>query len=340
MLFRNPLFLIGFLVITILFSWSIIHAIFFDDHIEQAGILYADDGITPIDKPPYPPSWEYPLGTEKMGFSLMDQVIVGAKFTLGFALLIGLLRVVIALCFGILYGLYLEKYRRMLTNIVDVFHFIPVTLLAFFLLSPILFETIDGFAYSLNERILYEVMILTIIAIPTTSLLIGNEVSAIYKKDFIEGARVMWSGKLHIFKRHILPHLLPKLWIVFMQQMINVLLVLAHLGIFKLFFGGTHLSFGNGPKDPPSSLSYEWSGLIGNYFRVINGYPWMAFTPIVLFAITILSLNFILHGIKDTTEKWQIKTVKKQNNNNDIALNQQSKQINFEQVNTKKSLSV
>ncbi len=85
------------------------------------------------------------------------------------------------------------------------------------------------------------------------------------------------------------------------QQFIQVLIVLSHLGVLNLFFGGTYVDYGGG--GPPKSMYYEWSGLVGVYFRSLNFHPWIALVPIAFFALTILAAQLMLNGLKKASEQ-------------------------------------
>ncbi|MCF6139623.1 ABC transporter permease [Pseudalkalibacillus berkeleyi] len=304
-LFKNTYFLIGFLFLFTLIATSFLHTFVWDNHVAQTQVLYEKGRA--IEAAPLSPSLDIPLGTNNLGFHFTHMISIGAKYTIGFAIIIATIRLLTSLVFGILYGAYLYRFRRYITWFVDVFNYVPVTLLALFILTPFLVENFNGFAYTFWERVGIEVVILAFLAVPTTSILIGNELGRIYNHEFIDGAKVVGGSRLHILWKHVRPHIQPQLWIIFMQQLVQTMLVLAHLGFFKVFFGGTNISFDPNWPDPPQSMSYEWSGLIGNGVRYITVYPWIVLVPIVFFALTILSMNFMLEGMKSVTENWRVK---------------------------------
>ncbi len=295
-LFKNPLFLVGFLFVFSLLAASLIHTYAFDGKIRQVQMLY-DENNNLIAAAPLEPSWQLPFGTDRLGYDLLTKISVGAKYTIIFAFLIALLRVFISFLIGALYGNYLMKYKRYINGFVDSFHFIPMTLLAYYILHPVLWEMPEGFLYTFTERVSIEVVVLTLLALPVLSVLIGSETNEILKQEFIDGARVLGGSRWHLMKRHVMPHLFPRLVIIFGQQVIQVLLVFAHLGLLQLFFGGTDIDYSRVP-DPPESFTGEWSGLIGNSFREIRTAPWIALAPITFFALTMLAMNFMLEGYK------------------------------------------
>jgi peptide/nickel transport system permease protein len=303
-LFKNGYFLIGFVFIIGLCTISLLHTFVWDNQIAQTQIRYEDGRA--VEGSPIAPRVDIPLGTNVQGFHMTHLISVGAKYTIGFAVLIAFIRLLTSMVFGILYGAYFFSFRKYVTWVVDVFNYVPVTLLALFILTPFLVEIPTGFDYTFWERVWIEVIILALIAVPPTSILIGNEMGRIYNHEFIDGAKIIGGSRLHILWKHVRPHIQPQLWIIFMQQLVQTMLVLAHLGFFKVFFGGTNMSFDPYFRDPPQSISYEWSGLIGDGMRHLTVSPWIVLVPITFFALTILAMNFMLEGIKTVTENWRV----------------------------------
>ncbi|MEM5594528.1 peptide ABC transporter permease [Niallia circulans] len=224
--------------------------------------------------------------------------MIGAKYTLIFALLIAFLRVVGALFLAVIYSFYLKhSAQQWIAKMVDSIHFMPLSLIAYILLTPILLPGLEGFSYSFWERVFLETMILTLLVVPLTTVLLGKEINRVSDYEFIASAKVMGGGKFQIFIRHILPHLGPRLTILFGQQFIQVLLIFMHLGIFNYFFGGTKLSMDPMFADPPQSTTYEWSGLIGQVGRgaIGSGQFWYLYI-LVPFVIAIFAMQLIVQG--------------------------------------------
>ncbi|MYL58018.1 ABC transporter permease subunit, partial [Virgibacillus halodenitrificans] len=184
----------------------------------------------------------------------------------------------------------------------------------------ILMPTQSGFAYTFTERIILEITILTVLVIPLTMVLIGKEMNRVLQYEFIASAKVLGGGSFHLFWRHILPHIGPRLTILFGQQFIQVLLVFIHLGVFNLFFGGTKLSFDPMMGDPPTSLSYEWSGMIGAVARgsISSGHYWYLWT-LVAFVLSIFAMQLIIQGVKEVQQVkvgviYKVKKARKKKN--------------------------
>ncbi|UFT98987.1 ABC transporter permease subunit [Radiobacillus kanasensis] len=300
---KNPKFLIGFLIIFGMFAYSIYYSVSTDNLISKHTFVYDDNGKL-LSAPPNPPSKDIPLGTDRLGFSILDQLVVGAKWTIVFATLIAFLRVFLGFLLAIPYAMFIkDRWRRGIEKFVDSFHFLPITIIAFILLRPILWKGPGGFTYDLTERIGLEIILLTILVVPLVMVLIGNELKLLMKNEFITSAKVLGGGTRHILFRQLLPHMISRLGIVFGQQFIQVLVVFIHLGLFQLFFGGTVVSYAL-VKDPPRSFTYEWSGMIGDAKSAfMTGDYWIVVPALVAFMIVIICMQFVIEGIKEVQQE-------------------------------------
>ncbi|MBN8209180.1 ABC transporter permease subunit [Bacillus sp. NTK071] len=323
---RNPMFVSGTLVVLILFGSSLYYSIVFHDQVPQTSMLYNDEGNL-IDRSPLGPTQVPPFGTDKYGYHLFQQIIIGAKYTIGIAFIVASMRMALSFVGGVLAGTYFQRTLRSTSGLVDAMQYVPISLLSYFILRGVLMENgMEGtFQYSFIERVIFEVIILTAVAIPTTTTLISNETHAVWGKGFIEGAKTLGGSRIHILYKHILPHLGPRMILIFLQQMVNVLVLLLHLGLLKLFFGGTFFNYDPLLGNEYLSVSSEWSGMIGYTFNLLPYETWIPLIPILFFVLVILGVNFALEGFKQAMEK-QIR-VRRSNptlENNEAVVNQDS----------------
>lgn len=294
-LMKQPMFVIGFIFICGLLAASILYSLIWHDHIPENLFLIRNGQM--VKPAPLSPLEAPPLGTDIRGSSLAAMLLIGAKFTLGIAFIIALIRLFFASFFGWIYGMYLYRFRRAITGLLDGMHYIPVTILAFVILAPVLKPDImtEIYMYSRTEREIAEIIIIAAIGMPVAALDIGNLIGEIKQRDFITSARVLGAGSLQIFWNEIRPHFIPKFSLICIQQLIQVMILLAHLGVLSLFFGGTILQ---GKGSSIYSVSNEWSGLIGLTFQQVTTYPWLFFVPVIMFTLTILAFSFMLEDVK------------------------------------------
>lgn len=290
------MFLYGFIVICGLFVLSIVYSLIFNDYIPKKMVLFKNGTI--IAHAPLSPLQAPPLGTDQRGYSLAIMLLIGAKYTLAISFIITGIRLLLATFLGWIYGTHLYRYRKYISELIDSFHFVPFTLLAAVILMPVLLPNTltEVFKYSVLERELFEIVVLALLAVPIVSLQIGNFFAEISQKEFIISAKILGASHWRIFIKEIFPHLLPRVILIFIQQLIQVMIVLAHLGILGLYFGGT-IVLASGMER--YSTTNEWSGLIGlNFDQYLTSSIWLFFSPIIMYTIALICFNLMNEGLK------------------------------------------
>ena len=307
-LIKQPLFVIGFLFVVGFIAASFYYQVAYHNKIPQSNLFYDENGKL-IGAPPISPALYPPFGTDRSGYSMGIKILIGAKWTLGGAILIAFIRMLLAFFLGIIYGNYFYRYKRVLTAFVDGIAVIPLTLFAYIVLKIVLEmdSFTSTFVYPLWQRTLFEGMFISVIAVPVVAVLIGNEIGEMFKKEYIDSAKILGGSRWHIFWHHAMPHIMPKLFVTFVQQVIQVMVILGHLGLLGLFFGGTMI-FHMGPI---ISSTQEWAGLIGENVKSINIYPWLVAGPIVVFTLGIMAFNFMLVGIQRAMKANKIEKIKR-----------------------------
>jgi peptide/nickel transport system permease protein len=309
-LLKRKRFVISSIFLLTLFTWSILNSFIDGGEIKQVK-FHTDAKGEILDAPPYPPLTEFFLGSDRYGYDLGHIMIIGAKWTIGITIII----VIFRMLFSIILGSFIYAFNHRIFNgiktVFEPFSVVPQTIIAFFILVSVLYMPLDGFHTPFWKRALFEIFILVILAIPNLSLQVANEMRMVQKELFIEAAETLGAGKISIFVKHIVPHVYEKWILLFGQQFIQVLQLLAHLGFMKLFFGGTH--YGD-DETPPRTISYEWSGVIGSDISYLYTQPWIVLVPIGFFMMTAICVAFINSSI---SAFFKSKTVNQARRKND-----------------------
>jgi peptide/nickel transport system permease protein len=288
-------------IILLLLLSSILYNLKSDKEIPQM-LLLRDDGGKIIGDAPFPPSVKFPFGTDRQGFDIGYMLLEGAQFTLGTAILISLLTFFLAFVIGVFGGFARWKVKALTHKLFTSFYFIPQSIIAYNILYPVIWEPAEGFTTTLSERMIIEILVLAIIIAPTTSILISNETEQVLGEEFITSAKVLGGSSFFIFYKHLMPHLKTRLFVIYPKIVIQTLLIMAHLGFFTLFFGGTDVCY-TPYCHPPKPIIQEWSGLMGTNYHEIGLSWWIFMAPMISFSMTILLLNGIakcIEGLMDT----------------------------------------
>lgn len=193
-------------------------------------------------------------------------------------MIISFFRIIISLIFGILHA-YFYRYVRFLDVLFETFQYVPTTLLAIFLLSPVVFVSPD----EKHLWLTYIISVLIFISVPNLVQLFSNEIRLLLQNEFVTSSKTLGGGFFHICKLHLKPFLTPKIFIWINQQMLQALVLLLHLALFQ-------------------TISFNIAGtlvLLGHHHQFLNVLPWIAFGPVLFFTIVILAVYMMLSGMQN-----------------------------------------
>ncbi|WP_175073427.1 ABC transporter permease subunit [Terribacillus sp. AE2B 122] len=291
--YRNWKFMTGSALILLLFLSSCLYTVWANPSIQVSEYRYEDGKM--VDRAPFPPDDDYWLGTDRSGKHLDDVLITGAKFTIGFAILLAAFRIGGGLLLAIPYVLLVPmKVRESLDKFTDILHYIPQSLLALFLLNPIIGPSVY---YDLNimEKIFWQMLILLLLVLPLTTSLLSKEIDQALSTAFVTSGTVLGGSKLHLIRKHVWPQIRMRCFILFGQQTAQVLVLFIHLGIFAVYFGGTVVK-----GDLVYPATTEWSSQIP-FLRYMLMQPEGYYSAVVIaaFLFLIFCVQMIVEGLKE-----------------------------------------
>ena len=216
-----------------------------------------------------PPSWEFPLGTDDFGRSVLDLVLYGSRISLlvGFAATV--VTMVLGTAVGISGGYYggrIDTVMNALTNWFLVIPWIPLAIVLASILGKSLFNTI---------------LVIGITSWAGTARLVRADTLSVKERPYVERARALGSSNWHLVSRHILPNVMP---VIFANTVLTVALsILAETTLALLGLGD------------PSTIS--WGIIIFDAFdagALSAGYWWWIIPPGV--CICLVTLAFTMCG--------------------------------------------
>ncbi|PHG23174.1 peptide ABC transporter permease [Bacillus wiedmannii] len=300
---RDVRFWIGITFLSVLMIVSIGYTVFFDGNIRELTMMYNEKGE--LEAAPFSPSSKFWFGSDVKGRDLVQLIIEGAKWTVGASVIIAILRVIVGGGVGLLLGMYGKRSFPVISSFFDPFSIVPMVMISYFMLNKVLTFDSGAEVVPLYLRVIFQIIVLVFLAVPTVMLYVAREVKRIKKEEFMLAATVLGGSKWQRLKRHIWPHMLPPFLLLVAQQFVSVLLLLLHLGLLKLFFGGTIL-FGL----DADSVTKEWTGLIGQNYRHLTTHTWIVLIPIAFYSITILAGNLVSNSMQDAIKLGNVKILK------------------------------
>jgi peptide/nickel transport system permease protein len=222
-------------------------------------------------KRPSETSW---FGTDQFGRDVYSRVIYGAQISLIVGLSVALLATAIGLALGILCGYY-KRLDAIAMRFMDGLMAIPAILLAIALITL------------MKASLIIVVIAISIPEIPRVVRLVRSVVLTVRGQPYIEAAVASGTRNLTIMWRHILPNTVAPLIVQATYVCASAILTEAGLS----FLGaGT-------PPEIPSWGNVMSLGRI--YFQIA---PWIIFFPGIFLAVTVLAINLVGDGLRDTLD--------------------------------------
>ena len=214
------------------------------------------------------PSINHLMGTNKLGMDMWSRIAYGARTILYVVFLALLVSMSTGIPVGLVSGYYGGILDRGLSLIMDAIYAFPSLVLAIAL------------AVALGPSLMNAAISIAVVYIPTYFRMVRGQVLSIKAEQFIEEAKVLGLPTWRILFKHILPHLLPTIMVVFSLNAADAVLTEAGLS-----FLGLSVQF------PTPDWGYDLN--VGRGF-MLSGYWWLVFFPGLM--ITLLAIGFALIG--------------------------------------------
>ncbi|WLR47286.1 ABC transporter permease subunit [Halobacillus litoralis] len=305
---------IGSAYLIVLMIASFGFSFFIEPELAEPEKLLFDDKGNILALAPFPPSIHYPLGSDIDGNSYLVKVIEGAKYTIGLSVIIAFGRILLSVVGGYLLFLLPASIKRLFRGLSDTLHYAPATIFTYVLITPVVLTF--SWSYDVTTKIVFPCLVIIAVSVPVLSLYVQKEIDLALENEFIDSARIMGASRFHIFRKHIAPYLTPKIFITFVQQIGQSLIIFAHLGLLNIFIGGTETRvmeydvMTGEARAETFSMSNEWAGMISDNFQYMKPFPWMVLAPVTAFALTILAINVIVYGLEAKRKPKRAKGLK------------------------------
>ncbi len=262
--------------------------------------------------PPYAPGTPgYPLGSDLAGRDLLARLVVGARYTLFFALTVTPVRFLIALPWGLLAGFRGRGWAGASRTLGLLVTALPLVLVPVALLPPeVPLEMRNRVADSGSTLMFWQItLVLAVAGVPRLTENIRQLVESTLVQPFVEGAAAAGAGAGRVLRRHVLPHLAPQLWAAAATDVAWTLLMLAQLGLFSIYLGGSIFVMtgaevlGNSSGVPVPRIP-DWSSMLGRPYDVIYKAPWALWFPAAAFLLAVVIFNLLAEGLRRRAQRF------------------------------------
>lgn len=221
------------------------------------------------------PSSAHWLGTDLLGRDVLARLLQGGMISL----FVGLIATAVALAAGICYGVLAAEIggraEDALMRIVDIVSTLPLTLIVILATVvfgqnlPMIFLAVGGVSWLTMARI------------------IRNQTRELKGSQFVHAAESLGQSRWGVFRRHYLPNLAGTIAVCATLTVPGVMLLEAFVSFLGL-----------GVRAPMTS----WGLMIKEGADIMEECPWLLVSPSVVFALTLLSLNFLGDGLRDALD--------------------------------------
>ena len=221
-----------------------------------------------------PPSAEVFFGSDFLGRDVFSRVIYGARISLVIGLAVALVAVSVGLVLGMIAG-YIRALDAVIMRVMDGLMAIPGILLAIALIS------LSG------ATIGTVILAIVIPEIPRVVRLVRSVVLTVREEPYVEAAIAAGTRLPLILSRHILPNTIAPLIVQATYICGSAMLTESILGF---------LGAGIPPEIP------SWGNIMSEgrtYFQIS---PWIIFYPGIALALTVLAVNIVGDGLRDTLD--------------------------------------
>jgi peptide/nickel transport system permease protein len=239
--------------------------------------LIASQGIDDQDlrKGLFPPSREFPLGTDEFGRDMLSRIIHGSRISLQVGIIATVLSAVVGVTLGVIAGYFGGRIDYLIQGMVDVSWAFPTVLFALFLIA-VLGPSLTSVMISVGLGYW-----------GGYARVVRGQVLSLREWEFVVAARAIGANDARIMLRHILPNVMAPVIVYSTMMMADAILIEATLSFL-----------GMGAQPPVPS----WGSILASGRTYLRLAPWVTLFPGIAIMLTVLGFNLLGDGLRDALD--------------------------------------
>ena len=221
------------------------------------------------------PSMQHPFGTDSFGRDILSRIMAGAQISLTVGLSVAILSMVVGVTLGLIAGYFGGWIDSLIMRAMDFLWAFPEIILTV------------GMVAVFGAGIRNIIIAIAIAYVDDFARIVRAEVLSLREEEYTIAARSVGASDRHIIIRHILPNTMAP---IIVQATFAVGLgILAESGL-------TFLGLGVDPSTP------TWGLTLSEGRDFIRQAWWISVFPGLAIMITVLALNLLGDGLRDTMD--------------------------------------
>ena len=249
----------------------------------ESNVFVEVDGVqVPVRMNPLPPSLTpspytdmlHPLGTDHKGQDMWSMTMYGARASIYVGLMATAISAILGASVGLAAGYFGRVSDEILMRATDFFLVLP-----WFPLMIIMMAI-------LGREFIWIIVVIGITSWPSTARIVRSQVLTVKERQFIERARAVGAGDLHIISKHMMPNVMP---LIFANTVLLISLAIFSESFLSFFGLGdpTVISWGNMLEGAYSSGAFY------------GGAWWYILPPGLAILTMVLSFSLVGYALDD-----------------------------------------
>jgi len=222
------------------------------------------------------PSWSHWFGTDSFGRDVFTRILYGSRTALWIGFASSLSGATLGAIIGVASAYFGGRIDLILQRFMDLLLSFPLIILALVVVALLGTGTINV------------ILAIMVPMVPRCALVVRSSALALREMPFVEAARALGFGPLHIIRRHMLPNVMAPYLIMLTAFLGQAILLEASLSFLGL-----------GVAEPEPAWGLMLRGAAVDFAERA---PWMAIYPGIAISLSVFAFNLFGDSLRDALD--------------------------------------